>query len=248
MRYNWDAKTYSKLTLPHMRWGEERLSRYSFNGSETVLEAGCGAGRDTEKLAIRVPEGKVIAMDSSESMISVAKAKINTEYPNVEFVLHDLKDPFRVEPNFDLIFSVATFHWIHDHERIFANLAGIMTGKGVFLADFGGKGNIASITDAISKILGPTPADLIWNFADVSQTEYALVKAGFDVREVSLIEDPAYFDSKQEFRDFISTLILGAHMSMVHEDEREDFVSNVVSLLSQRRVDYVRIKVDAVKK
>ncbi len=61
----WDAETYSRLSLPHMRWGEELLRKLDVGENATVLEIGCGTGRDTEKLAQRLPRGRVVAIDRS---------------------------------------------------------------------------------------------------------------------------------------------------------------------------------------
>lgn len=38
MRYGWDGSAYNRLELPHMRWGNELLSKLELSGRETILE------------------------------------------------------------------------------------------------------------------------------------------------------------------------------------------------------------------
>lgn len=247
MEYSWDAATYDSLELPHLRWGNQLLNKFRFHGNETVMDAGCGPGRDTAKLASLARSGKVIALDSSEAMLSLARSNLSGSFANVEFRLQDLREPFSFQESCDLVFSVAALHWIHGHQRVFANFAKVLRPRGVFLADCGGDGNIASIREVISARLGATDADLVWNFQDVDSTEANLGRAGFSVRDVHLEEDPATFQSDSEFREFITTLILGAHLPLIPEEDRDDFVSDVVNDLGSRVVDYVRLKIDAIR-
>lgn len=247
MQYRWDAETYSQLELPHLRWGDDLLSRYSFRGDESVLEIGCGTGRDTEKLAQNVPQGRVLAIDTSDPMLDSARARIGTRYPNIEFLHGDVQNSIANADSMSLAFSVATFHWVPDHRQAFANVADALSPSGVLLVDCGGKGNIDSIIEIVRSILGPSEADGIWNFADAASTEENLSVSGFEVRDVHLIAEPARFDSKEMFHSFLATLVLGAHMSMIEQDFRQEFVDAVVSGLPDMTVDYVRLKIDAIR-
>ena len=65
----WDAKTYDAISDPQFNWGMEVLGRLELNGDETVLDAGCGSGRVTGLLIERLPEGRVVAVNGSASMI-----------------------------------------------------------------------------------------------------------------------------------------------------------------------------------
>src|SRR4029453_17331508 len=66
---DWDAETYDSIADPQFRWGAAVVDRLDLDGDETVLDAGCGSGRVTALLAERLPDGSVVALDGSTSML-----------------------------------------------------------------------------------------------------------------------------------------------------------------------------------
>lgn len=245
MEYRWDAATYASLELPHLKWGEQLLEKFSFIGDEIVVEAGCGTGRDSGKLASLIPRGKLIAFDASDSMLEVATRTLEDKYQNIIFYKADLLSILPEIPLADLMFSVATFHWIHDHKRLFSNLTTVLKPGAVLLADCGGKGNIHNVIEVVNSILGPNDFDKIWNFADAVETKQALDEAGYEVIDVELKHDPAVFPSFDTFKVFLSTLILGRHTFEMTDSEKEIFLNDVARSLPENTVDYVRLKIHA---
>src|SRR5215211_6411270 len=59
-------------------------------GSETVLDAGCGSGRVTRFLLERLPEGRVIGVDASPAMVEEAKGNLAEFGDRVAFQVGDL--------------------------------------------------------------------------------------------------------------------------------------------------------------
>src|SRR6478609_419541 len=115
---DWDGATYDRISTPQQAWGREVLERLPLRGEETVLDAGCGSGRITEMLAARLPRGRVIAVDASPAMVDAARQRLGEQ---ADVRVMDLVDLELGEP-LDAILSTATFHWIADHERLFARL------------------------------------------------------------------------------------------------------------------------------
>src|SRR5829696_7958136 len=118
-------------------------------GDEAAIDAGCGTGRVTEMLLAKLPEGSVLAVDGSRAMVEVARKRFAGE-PRVRVERQDLLS-LEVEEPVDLIFSTATFHWIADHDRLFANLARALKPNGRLVAQCGGEGNIARATGATNE-------------------------------------------------------------------------------------------------
>ena len=55
-----------------------------------MLDAGCGSGRVTELLCERLPEGRVIGVDGSPSMIEHARETLDAFGDRVELIVADL--------------------------------------------------------------------------------------------------------------------------------------------------------------
>jgi trans-aconitate 2-methyltransferase len=73
---DWDAHAYDRISGPMARWGADVLFRLPLLGDETVLDAGCGSGRVTERLAERLPAGRVIAVDGSPAMLEAVRQRL----------------------------------------------------------------------------------------------------------------------------------------------------------------------------
>lgn len=243
----WDAESYGRLELPHMRWGNDLLARLDVDSCAVIVEIGCGTGRDTEKLALRVPDGRVVAVDRSASMLTVARSALAGKYHNIEFRYADVLQDLQMPGSCDAAFSVAALHWVEDHQAAFNNISSALKPGAVFLADCGGKGNIASVNDVVRSLLGPSDADKLSHFEDVPETEQRLKVAGFEVRDVHLQPDPARFESADVLKSFLATVVMGAHLETFEEEERNELLSKIVSLLPEMTVDYVRLRIEAVK-
>lgn len=243
MLREWDATTYDSLPLPHLRWGRRTLDRLSFAGHETVLEAGCGTGRDTEALLDAVPRGQVIAIDGSARMLERLRARLDGRLDRVEVIRADLTEPLPVPAPADAAFSVATFHWIHDHDTLFAGIARALRPGAPFAADCGGRGNVAAVRTAVEDVLGgPTR---MWHFAGAEETRERLERAGFTDVEARLVPDPARLEPGEQFHSYLRTVVLGAHLDRIPPAEHEAFVRAVADRLDEPVVDYVRLEFSA---
>ena len=124
-----------------MRWGATVVERLDPEGLTTVIDAGCGTGRVTELLLRWASAAKVIAVDGSRLKLAAAAARLAGAISGgrVELVHADLTKRLPVGPA-DAILSTATFHWIADHDALFANLATALRPGGQLVAQCGGAG------------------------------------------------------------------------------------------------------------
>jgi len=141
---DWDAATYERLSAPLTAMGTEVLDRLVLRGDETVLDAGCGTGNVTRVLHERLPGGRVIAVDAAPSMVEQARDLLPAA---VEVRQADLLE-LTLSERVDAVLSTATFHWIGDHDRLFARLHAALTPGGRLVAQCGGHGNVAEIKRA----------------------------------------------------------------------------------------------------
>ncbi|WP_345443488.1 class I SAM-dependent methyltransferase [Actinoallomurus vinaceus] len=239
----WDATVYDALPLPHLRWGRRTLDRLALTGDETVLEAGCGTGRDTAELLDRLPRGRVIAVDGSARMLDRLRSKLADRLDRADVVQADLTRPLPITEPADAAFSVATFHWIHDHDVLFANIARALRPGAPFVADCGGRGNVARVRAAVEKVTGETSET--WHFADPEETRRRLERAGFTDVRAALVPDPARLEPGGQFETYLATVVLGAHLDRLPPSEHRAFVRAVAAELPEPVVDYVRLEFSA---
>ncbi|MBA3328711.1 MAG: methyltransferase domain-containing protein, partial [Solirubrobacterales bacterium] len=118
----------------------EVLHRLDLRGDETVLDAGCGSGRVTRMLLDRLPRGRVIAVDASPDMVGRAREELG---PGADVRRADLATlRLQTAESVDAVFSNAVFHWVDDHDALFASLAGALRPGGRLVAQCGGEGNV----------------------------------------------------------------------------------------------------------
>src|SRR3954451_14639600 len=139
---SWDGAAYDRLSTPMEQLGREVMERLELRGDETVLDAGCGSGRLTQLLVERLPEGRVIGVDASASMIEAARERLGA---GADLRVGDLVGLDLGGDTVDVVFSTATFHWIADHDALFASLRKALRPGGRLIAQCGGAANIASV-------------------------------------------------------------------------------------------------------
>ena len=175
---DWNAASYDKVADPQARWGAEVLARLPLEGDETVLDAGCGTGRVTELLLARLPRGRVVALDASAAMLEQARGRLARFGDQVEYVQADLERPLPIAEPVDAVLSTATFHWVLDHDALFANLAPVLRPGGWLVAQCGGFGNVATLL-RVAKEVHPG-FRRVHNFQTAEATRERLERSGFD--------------------------------------------------------------------
>ena len=243
MTRDWDASTYDRVADPMARWGAAVLERLPLEGDERVLDAGCGSGRVTELLAERLPDGQVIALDGSPSMVDAARQRLARFGDRIEYVVADLGAPLPIEGDLDAVLSTATFHWVPDHDALFANLAAVTRPGGWLVAQCGGAGNIASIQRVLATIgdgwTGPA------HFETVLATTRRLDAAGYVDIDCWLTDEPTRFEPGEPFETYLRTVVLGAHVERLPPGERDAFVHAVAEGVGEPVIDYVRLNIVA---
>jgi trans-aconitate 2-methyltransferase len=225
----WDAGAYERIADPQEAWAREVLDRLPLRGDERVLDAGCGGGRVTRLLAERVPRGRVVAVDADEAMVAQARATLGSE---VDVHRQDLLD-LSLDAPVDAVFSSAVFHWITDHERLFARLHAVLRTGGRLAAQCGGHGNVAKVLAVTGR------RTLDHHFATAEDTERRLRAAGFREARAWLEPKPTTVADPETY---VATVCLHGH------PDAATLAPRVVEALGDPPVlDYVRLNIDAVR-
>jgi len=223
-------------------WGLEVLERLRLRGDETILDAGCGTGQVTEALRERLPQGHVIALDASPSMIAAAVERLGAD--RMTYLTHDLLDPIPID-RVDAILSTATFHWVPDHDRLFANLAAVLRSRGQLAAQCGGWGNLERVNAAAAHAGG---IDLLATkvYATPEETWTRMEAEGFVDIETWLTEAPIELPS-DELEPYLRTVILSGEVARRTPEEADELVHAVAVELGEPAIDYVRLNILARK-
>jgi trans-aconitate 2-methyltransferase len=241
MPFEWNAHTYDALPLPHVAWGRRVLDRMQLTGTERVLDAGCGTGRDAAVLLDRLPGIDLVGVDASTAMIDAARERLGER---ATLVVADLTAPLPIEP-VDAVMSVAAFHWITDHDVLFRNLAASVRHGGRLTSDCGGQGQLMILDEALVTVTGK-PKQYI-RFAGVDDTQAALRAGGWEVESVRLRPDPLRLDDPDLLETYLATVMLGAYLNDMPAEEHRGFVRAVREAMPEPVIDYVRLEIDAIR-
>jgi trans-aconitate 2-methyltransferase len=242
---DWDAAAYDRVSAPQVEWALKVLERLPLRGDETVLDAGCGSGRVTRLLLERLPRGHVVAVDSAPSMVAHAREALDPERATV--LQANLTELVLDEP-VDAAFSNAVFHWIGDHDALFARLHAALRPGGRLVAQCGGEGNVERLHQAARAAASGDPyapylADWHgpWHFAGAAETSARLGRAGFTEVETWLEPYPV---TPPDPISFLRIVCLAPHLEQLPEHLRDSFVEAVCERCGTE-LDYVRLNIEA---
>ena len=251
----WDADDYDALPLPHEVWGETVLDRLGTprpagEGPVVVVDAGCGTGRDVERLLRRHPDVHVVGMDADEAMLCRARCRLERYGDRVRLVRADLGVPLpaRVLDTLspaDAVVSVAALHWIQDTDVLARNIASLLRPGGRLITECGGAGQLAAVDRALAQI-GAEPVHSR-TFRGVDECRAALTGAGLTVQRVELRPHPVQFADVDTLATYLVTMPLRLHVADLPPADRLPFARAVAERLPDRTVDYVRLESEAVK-
>lgn len=252
---DWNATAYHRVSAPQFEWGRRVLDRLVLAGDERVADVGCGTGRLTRELVARLPQGRVIAIDRSAAML--AQAALHLVSARVPLVRASA-DALPFHEAFDVVFSTATFHWVLDHDALFASLFAVLKPGGRLHAQCGGGANLARLRQrAASLIAAPRYAAHFggwrepWNYAGAQVTAERLGAAGFTDIDTGLEPAPITFDTPDDWRTFAENVCLHPYRDRLPADIQAAFTAELVALAAADRpaltLDYWRLNLVARK-
>ncbi|KAI9443058.1 S-adenosyl-L-methionine-dependent methyltransferase [Lactarius indigo] len=234
---------------------------------ERILDFGCGSGEVTAEIARLVgPQGMVVGVDTSESMI--AKARETTKLPDTLLIKCDIQAPQLLEelpPDFvgrcDKIFSNAVLHWCsRDPLGVLANVRRVLKAGGLFVAEMGGHGNVADVRNALHDALLKRGIDPVardpWFFPTPDQYTQLLKSANLHPLSVTLHprETPI-----ADLAGWIRLFCGHNFLEGIEPEDEQEIICEVVATCrkadrcrwdEQKKLwylDYVRLRVTATK-
>jgi trans-aconitate methyltransferase len=248
----WDSTLYEESFGIITQFGTGVVELLAPRPGERIVDLGCGTGSLTAQIAAAGAE--VLGIDSSEAMIARAREL----YPDLRFEVARGED-FAVEEPVDAVFSSAALHWMSPPEAVAKSVARALKPGGRFVAEMGGKGNIATIVGGIYQALAEEgiPRERIRNpryFPSIGEYGSLLEGAGFEVRLMQLFDRPTPLDDcPNGIADWLR-MFGGAFLEGVPDTRRErlqERVNELTQPLLKRDgrwvADYRRLRFMAMK-
>lgn len=232
----WDAAGYSRISSLQAAMAEEVLALLHLNGSERILDVGCGQGKITSEIASRVPKGSVVGVDSSHDMIRFAQAHFTNT--NLQFEVGDA-GRLRFKNEFDLAVSFNALHWIPDQDAALRSIWSAMVpgGQTKFrLVTVGARRSLESVVEETRT--APEWETYFKNFQDpylrLTPEEYVAraERNCFRVLCVTTLDQRWDFGSRTAFADF-SSVGLVAWTNRLPVPERQKFIDDVLDRYRQ---------------
>lgn len=227
-----------EASAPQHEFARRTLGACQFKGDEHILDLCCGDGSITAKLAALVPEGQVVGVDSSEGMIRAARF---LEGLNLSFEQGDVLD-MAFKNRFDLIFSNAGLHWIHDHDRLLRLCHEALKAEGRIQAEFPARDCWPRSVDVVRLVMEQGEfakyfEGFKWPWFTPDKDEYAEVLAespfqDFKIDEYRLGRN---FGGPKAFSDWLRQAFLIPFLSRITvEKERRRFEDIVIQKILER--------------
>ena len=115
----WNAHQYLKFAEERTQPCRDLAMRVSVTDMTAIIDLGCGPGNSTRVLAEHWPGARITGVDSSPSMIDVAR----DEQPQHRWLVSDItRWPLEEPEQYDLVFSNAALQWVPDHASLYPHL------------------------------------------------------------------------------------------------------------------------------
>lgn len=247
---SWNPELYEARHAFVWQLGEGVIDLLDPKPGERVLDLGCGTGQLTGKISGRGAE--VIGLDASPEMIGQARQN----FPQLRFVLEDAA-AMEFENEFDGVFSNAALHWMLDATGVARSVARALRTGGRFVAELGGRGNIAHIESAIQTVVAryyrdDLPAKRTF-YPSIGEYASLLEACGLETRMAQLFDRPTLLEGDQGMETWIRQF-KWYFFEPLPKHEAEQALRRTVELLraplyrsGEWHADYRRLRFLAVK-
>jgi trans-aconitate 2-methyltransferase len=231
----WNAPGYARIAGLQQAMASEALSLLRLQGTERVLDLGCGNGKITAQIAARVPKGSVVGVDASAQMIAFAAEQYaRATHPNLHFETCDIRHlPFRGE--FDLVVSFNALHWIAEQDEALRSIRSAMKAGAIAQLRLVPAGERKSLENVLEETrLSPRWSRYFEGFHDpylhLTAEQYGKLaeENGLHVEHIATSDKAWDFHSREAFEAFGSVTFVEWSKTLPKE-ERPAFVKDVLN-------------------
>ncbi len=224
--FEFDGQKYRQSSRHQKEWGRELIRQMNLSGTEYVLDLGCGDGVLSAEIAEYLPRGSVLGIDASPSMIAAAE---ELSSGNLSFLLLDIRD-LDFEETFDIIFSNAALHWVHDHRKLAQASVRALKPGGRLCWNFAASGTSAAFCKIVQKFMASPEYKRYfqhfswpWHMPEVSGYEHCF--DGLPMAELHIREEnrDRFFSSETEMLQWLDQPSLVPFLAALPEERKRPF-------------------------
>jgi len=231
----WDAKFYQKNSPVQYELGLRALEKLHPGYNEDILEIGCGNGVLTMLLAKKVPNGKIIALESSKEMAQQAKENLKDHGIRNVKVINTDAIKMNYENQFDAVFSNSAIHWIRKQELVYELIYKSLKNNARIMIQTGLK-QISAYSQALINV-GIEFKDHLknfkppWRFLTKKETEKILIEAKFKEISVEVYPYTVEFESDTELINYFKAAGFVPFAAVLPKSLHDEFIQRYKTLL-----------------
>lgn len=237
---HWNGAAYSEDAQLQLGWAERFFfNQYRFVGNEQVLDIGSGDGKISAKIANSAPQGHVIGIEISSSMLKQAQ-KNHVNIPNLKFIKADAQKPnfYTKHPNqYDLVVSFSTLHWLKNQPIVLKGIYQVLKPQGQFYLKLCSKGGdpIQDIADELT--LDANYVLYFKNFVDpmtrfnIEEYQELLAQANLQVQSINDHQEQDKIHSEKNLNKQLKSWLPHYHyLKERNTNAAEAFMDQIVEL------------------
>lgn len=229
----WDGKQYLNNSDLQYQWATSYIQKLHLQGQEKILDIGCGDGRVTAVIAQGLPNGFVLGIDASDSMLQVAQdLKQQVHLGNLDFTKKDAMS-LGFKNEFDFIVSFSCFHWIPDHFTALQEIKKALKPGGKVFLYFAPDHGRDRFDHAINTVVNsPKWADYFSGFVNpfslITPSKFATYaeEAGLLIKRIEIITVDEVFPSKTAFSAWMRGWM--SRLKQLPKELHQEFLEEII--------------------
>jgi trans-aconitate methyltransferase len=232
---DWDGKTYNENSEIQNSWAMPLIKDLNLQGNEHLLDIGSGDGKISAFIKSKLPEGKVIGVEPSLSMLQFAKQK----YPNITFIEGNIEQ-LKLDEQFDIVTSFSCLHWVKNKKAALDSIYKVLKPEGKMLLYFGPDYGKNRLDHAIDKVVANPKWGIDLNNVEslylIKPNDFILmlINTGFEVEKFDIVFTHNVFDTKEEFAEWLSSWL--PHLAQLSAEQQKLMIDEIIdTYLSYRK-------------
>lgn len=227
---HWKGDQYAKNSESQKSSAEDFLQGFTLKGNEAILDVGCGDGKITAAMAKAVPEGTVVGVDISSSMIQMAK----TAFPSTKNLNFQIEDAAKLkfEQKFDIITSFTVMQWVLEQHEALAAFERALKPQGKVWIQMP-TGLPKAMSEALEKTISNpkwkgyfTEFSAPWRFYQKEEYRALLTAAKLTPTRMDVITKHELFPTRAAFHGFLKQWF--PYLRPLPAEQKESFLTDLL--------------------